>query len=362
MRDRFLRQSPNLGATRHPVPRRIHSVEDVLLCGFAGERQKILGRRTGSHRAVADVEALCLVHRPTAAGDRDKKFAQRRVDAADVDLYDARSFTGGHGGSRAGHADIVDNPPGLPRGQFAELLGKRARVASELESLNGEDGGRGVMAVSGARLRREARHYDVGPEGADYAHDVSQDFLPIPDPQSLPVILRKPEVFRAGEVLSSSIQTPRSKQFLGAGHAQLFTELGPKQVLAAIAARERQIGRPVSTTARQIGDDPRIFVIRMRCDVQHAAHSGKAAHLLQNIGGGRILIGATEPGAADHQGCAEGQRSHSAGPFPGCAQPSGHEGMPGTSQHDEASLSGGYCHFALLAAAVLGGTRPFSRT
>ena len=331
--------------------------------GSPASGKKILGRRTGSHRAVADVEALCLVHRPAAGGDRGKRFAQHRVVAADVHLYGARLLPpSGMAAPAAGHADIVDNPQGLPRGQFAELLGKCPRVAGELESLDGEDGGRGVMAVSGARLRREARHDHVRPEGADYADDVSQDFLPIPDPQSLLVILRKPEVFRAREVLSSPIQTPRGKQFLGAGHAQLLAELGPEQVLAAVAARERQIGRPVSTTARQVGDDPRILVIRMRCDVQHAAHRGEAAHLLQDIGAGRVLVGATEPGAADHQGCAEGQRSHSAGPFPGCAQPSGHEGMPGTSQHDEASLGGGYCHFALLAAAVLGGTRPFSRT
>src|SRR3954452_1932651 len=101
---------------------------------------------------------------------------------------------------------------------------------------------------------------------------------------------------------------------MGAGYAQLLTELGPEQILAAVTARERQICRPVSTTERQVGDDPRILVIRMRCDVQHAAHRGKPAQLLQDIGAGRTLVGATEPGAADQQGCTEAQRDHSAGP------------------------------------------------
>ena len=63
--------------------------------------------------------------------------------------------------------------------------GNAARVAGELESLNGEHGGRGVMAVSGAGFGEKRVTITSGPEGADHAHDVSQDFLPVPDPQRL---------------------------------------------------------------------------------------------------------------------------------------------------------------------------------
>ena len=169
------------------------------------------------------------------------------------------------------------------------------------------------MAVSVPGLRREARHDHIRTEGANYTDDVSQDCLPIPDTQRFLVILRKPEVFRAREVLPSPIQTPRGEQFLGASYAQLLAELGTEQVLAAVAARERQIGHPVSTTARQVGDDPRVLVVRMRRDVQHAAHRGEAAQLLQDVGVDRELGGSTEPGAAGQQACAEGQPNHLAG-------------------------------------------------
>jgi hypothetical protein len=166
-----------------------------------------------------------------------------------------------------------------------------------------------VMAVR-PRLRRETRDDHVRPEGADHADDVSQDCLPVPDPQGVLVILRKSEVFRAREVLPSPIQTPGGEQFLGASYAQLVAELGPEQVLAAVASRERQIGRPVSTTARQEGDDPRVLVVRMRPDVQHAGHRGEAAQLLQDIGADRELGGSTEPGASGQQACAEGEPKH----------------------------------------------------
>ena len=69
--------------------------------------------------------------------------------------------------------------------ELAELLGKRLGVAGELEGFDGEDGGCGVMAVRGARLRREPRHDHVRTELADHADDVGEDGLPVPDPQRL---------------------------------------------------------------------------------------------------------------------------------------------------------------------------------
>ena len=55
-----------------------------------------------------------------------------------------------------------------------------------------------------------------------------------------------------------------------------------EHVLAAVAARERKIGRAIISSARQIGDQQRVFIVRMRRDVQHAAHFAETFQFLEN--------------------------------------------------------------------------------
>ena len=124
------------------------------------------------------------------------------------------------------------------------------------------------------------------------------------------VVLRVPEVLRAREILPPSIQAPGGEQLLGAGHTQLLAELGAEQVLAAVAAREREIGRPVSATARQVGDGLRVLVVRMRRDVEHAAQRAEAAQLLADGGARREIGGVAHPGAAGQHACHEGAPPH----------------------------------------------------
>src|SRR5207302_11018713 len=83
-------------------------------------------------------------------------------------------------------------------------------------------------------------------------------------------------------------------------------ELGPEQVLTAVTAGEREIGRPVSAGARQVGDDLRVLVVRMGGDVEHAAHRGEAAQLLQNRALRGWLGGVADVGGAGQDGYAEG--------------------------------------------------------
>ena len=83
-------------------------------------------------------------------------------------------------------ADVVDDASAVATGVSSpSCSGNAARVAGELEGFDGEDGGRGVMAVRGRRLRREPRDDHVRAELADHAHDVGEDGLPVPDPQRL---------------------------------------------------------------------------------------------------------------------------------------------------------------------------------
>ena len=136
------------------------------------------------------------------------------------------------------------------------------------------------MTVRGRGLRGEPRDDHVRAELADHAHDVAENGLPVPDAQRLLGVLRVAEILRASEVLPPAVQPARREQLLRARHAERLAELGPEQVLPAVAAGEREIGRPVSAVARQVGDDLRVLVVRMGGDVEHAAHGGEAAQRL----------------------------------------------------------------------------------
>ena len=136
--------------------------------------------------------------------------------------------------------------------------------------------------------RGKPRDDHVGPEGADDPHDVRHHLLPVPDLERLAIILRKTEVDGAREKLPAAVEAAGGEQFLGADHAELLAELGTEHVLAAVAAGEREVGGAVIPAARQVGDELGVFIVRMRGDVEHAAHFAKAAQQLQNGGGGRF--------------------------------------------------------------------------
>ena len=163
------------------------------------------------------------------------------------------------------------------------------------------------MSMRAARHWGEARDDRVRPELADDAHNIRQHLLPVPDSQRLAVILGITEIHRAAEKLPAAVEPAGGEQLLSAGHAQFIAELGAEHVLAAVAAREREIGRAVIPSARQIGDQQRVFVVGMRRDVEHTAHFLKAVKLLQNGGGRRRLVGFTCRCAGRQAGAGEGK-------------------------------------------------------
>ena len=257
------------------------------------------------------------MHGPTASGDRRERLVRHRIPAADVDLRHARPVGHVRRHARDGHiaarirrggapADVVDDAPRLPRLERAELLRKRPGIGGEPKRLDGEHGGRRVMTVRERGLRGKSRDDNVRAELADQAHDVAKDGLPVPDTQGFLGSLRVPEVLRAGEVLLPAVQPARGEQLLRARHAERLAELGAEQVLAAVAASERKIGRPVSASAGKVSDGLRVLVVRMGGDVEHAAHVGEAAQLLQDLCSRRRLGGVADTGGARQDGHAEG--------------------------------------------------------
>jgi hypothetical protein len=111
-----------------------------------------------------------------------------------------------------------------------------------------------VVAVRAARLGREARDDDVGPERADDPHDVGEHLLVVPFREGLAVVLGIPEVPRAAEELAAAVDPAGREELLRPDDPEEVAELGPEEVLAAVAARQRQVGGPVAAPAREVGD------------------------------------------------------------------------------------------------------------
>ena len=123
-----------------------------------------------------------------------------------------------------------------------------------------------MLAVSVARRSREYREYHVRPECADDSYDVSEQTVLRPVAERLGCSFGKTEIVRPREILVRAIDPPRRQQLLGANHAELFAELVADEILAAVAARQREISCLRSAAARHPGDEIGVFVIRMRRD------------------------------------------------------------------------------------------------
>ena len=108
----------------------------------------------------------------------------------------------------------------------------------------------------------------------------------------------------------------RREQFLGANDSQFIALLGADQVLAALAAGERQIGGANVPSARQIGEQRGILVVGMRGDhhdaaevvqfLQHQAHLGFAGDVF--LGAKRSRWQGKQPEAKHYCG-GQGGRS-----------------------------------------------------
>ena len=186
-----LGQASDLGATRHAAPRRVHSVEEIPRGGLAPEQAEsvsILGPPATARGPTPNPCVLCM--------------ARLRAAIEANDSPDTGSSPPTRASARRPRCLRPTPAPAPPRPTLWKMRlgchgvsspscsGNACGVAGELEGFDGEDDGCGVMAVCGARLRREPRHDHVRTERADHADDVGEDGLPVPDPQRLPVVLR----------------------------------------------------------------------------------------------------------------------------------------------------------------------------
>ena len=123
---------------------------------------------------------------------------------------------------------------------------------------------------------------------ADDRHHVGQHGVLAPDPQRLVGALRETEVARAGEELLRAVDPARRQQLLRPDEAQRRPLLGADQVLPAVAARDRQIGRAHERAVGQVGEQRRVLVVGVGRDVEDAAGDAELAQAEGDLRGVRL--------------------------------------------------------------------------
>ena len=101
-----------------------------------------------------------------------------------------------------------------------------------------------MMTMPVARRAGEYQNHDVGPEAPDVIDDVAQHLIgqiPISGSVSSAVFEESEIDGAVMKYCSGSVNSPGCQQFLAADDPQLVALLRPDQVLAALAACERQV-------------------------------------------------------------------------------------------------------------------------
>ena len=134
---------------------------------------------------------------------------------------------------------------------------------------------------------------------------------------------REAVVERVAEELLGAVEAPRLQQLLGADHAKRVEQLGPDDVLAALAAIERQVRDPRMIAARGPRNERRILIVGVGAGVEHACGRLQALEHLREAGGAHVVDGPDLPAspgetaAAGNKGAVSGGRAGGGGAGPG---------------------------------------------
>jgi hypothetical protein len=180
-------------------------------------------------------------------------------------------------------------PPGsgAPGGELREGGG----IAGEPVGLARRQARGLVLAVAVPRGAGEDAHDDLRAEAAQDPHRVFEQDLARPPLERLLGRAREAEVVGAREVLARPVQPPRRAELLRAHQPQADAQIRPDEILAAFAAREREVGGLAAHAFHDESKDLRVLVVRMRADDQQPPVRGqareRAVHRLEAAGRGR---------------------------------------------------------------------------
>ncbi len=128
-----------------------------------------------------------------------------------------------------------------------------------------------MLAVPIALGARETQNDHVRTESADHPHHVAQDLLVSPFLEGFLGGLGEAEVDGAREKLLRAIDSAGCQQLLRSDHAQRIALFRADQILAALAARKREISGPDLPAAGEVGQQRGVFVVGVRGDHQGTA-------------------------------------------------------------------------------------------
>ena len=198
---------------------------------------------------------------PAPHRDLEVRPAEERVERTGFEVH--------RGGSAAESVQLIELSDGPRLDPERELVREDLRIAGDIEGAPGNDSGRLMLAVSVARGPGKDGEDHMGPEGTDHPGDVPQQLLLRPVPERLLGRLRVPEVERASEELDGAVDRAGRDELPGPDEAEPLAELAPDQILAAVAARQREIGCSRSVSPGERRENGGVLIIRMRRDHEH---------------------------------------------------------------------------------------------
>src|SRR5207249_10692967 len=117
------------------------------------------------------------------------------------------------------------------------------------------------MAVRQVILGTEPRYQYIRSEAPDDPHDVSKNFVVIPNAQRFVGCLRKSEIHRPREELLAVVDASRIEQFLCSNNAKALAQFGSEQILAAVPTCNREITAVVERAVRPQRHEIFVFII-----------------------------------------------------------------------------------------------------
>ena len=159
-----------------------------------------------------------------------------------------------------------------------------------------------MVAMAVGRSPREHGDDDLRPKSPDDVQHVLQDRIARPEAERFVGRFREAEVVGAREELPSPVQLARRQQLFGANDPQLRPQLGADQILPALAAGQREVGRLHPHAARQQHEQLGVFIVGMGADHQDALVAAQLSERARQCGdaagaGGRQLCQAGARGA-----------------------------------------------------------------
>lgn len=148
------------------------------------------------------------------------------------------------------------------------------------------------------------------------AHDpdhVGERFVVAPRVQGLRRAFRIPEIPHPREPLLRSVETARGQKLFGPDDVQKFRLLAADEVLSSSSPRHREIGSRHMPRVRQVAQEARVLVVRMRGDVEHTGGDPDSVDRVGEVGCvHRNLLGGHRGGERQGKECKTKSAGHTA--------------------------------------------------